>query len=355
MPKKYNKAPIKLIVRGKTYHFKISTIINGKRVLIRETTHTTIKAEAEQYATLRLKQIIEDIERQSNPNKKKEFSIDQAFGLYNEEVGQYLSNPDKVDNNLENLMKYFNPNMLISQLTSEDVYKFVKAKKDEGRKQGTINRYLAILSAIINLCEKRKINTPDINVREFIKKEPILLDKYYTKEEFYKILPEAPEHLKPIMLFALYTGFRTSNFLGLKWEQIKDGYIHYRVKDKTYEGGRPVAKKITPTIQEILDSLPRCSDYVFTYKGQRIKSIRKAWKNATIRAGVKYFSPHSIRHTHGTWLYEQTKDMLLVKNSLNHTDSKTTMRYVHAVDNGLTSIYEDVFSTKSTQNHQTLN
>lgn len=350
MPTKYNKAPIKLIVRGQTYHLKISTVISGKRILVRETTHTTNKTEAEQYANLRFKQIIEDIEQQANPNQKKEYTIDQAFGLYAEEVGQYHSNPEDTFNKLENLIKYFNPNMLISHLTSDDIYKFVKAKKNEERKQGTINRYLAVLSAIIKLCQKRKINTPDLNVREFIKKEPVLLDKYYTKEEFYKILDKAPEHLKPIILFALYTGFRSSNFLGLKWEQIKNGYIHYKVKDKSYEGGRPVAKKITPTIQEILENLPKCSDYVFTYKGQRIKSIKKAWKNATIKAGVKYFSPHSIRHTHGTWLYESSKDVILVQNSLNHTDSKTTLRYVHAIDSGLSSIYEKTFSTNSTQN-----
>lgn len=355
MAKKHNKTPIKLIVRGKTYHIKISTIINGQRVFIRETTHTTDKRQAEEYANLRFKQIVEDVEFRTDPKKKKDFTIDQAFGLYWEEIGQYLSNPAKVFNNLENLSKYFNPNLLISHLTTDDVLNYVKTKKDEGRKQGTINRYLAILSAIIKLCEKRRIHTPDINVREFIKKEPILLDKYYTKEEFYKIYTQAEEHLKPIILFGLFTGFRMSNILGLKWEQIKDGYIHYRVKDKTYEGGRPVAKQITPTIQSILDSVPRCSKYVFTYKGQRIKSIRRSWKTATIRAGVKYFSPHSIRHTHGTLLYEQTKDFLLVKNSLNHTDQKTTMRYVHAIDNNSTMIYENTFGTNLAQNYLTMN
>lgn len=344
MAKKYNKAPIKLIVRGETYHLKISTIINGQRVFIRETTHTTDKRQAEEYANLRFKQIAEDIEFRTNPNKKKEYTIDQAFGLYWEEVGQNLSNPAKAFNNLENLSKYFNQNLLISHLTTDDVFKFVKAKRDEGRKQGTINRYLAILSAIIKLCEKRRINTPSVNIREYIKKEPILLDRYYTKEDFYKIYYAADEHLKPIILFGFFTGFRMSNIFELKWEQIKDGYIHYRVKDKSYVGGRPVAKQITPSIQAILDSVPKCSDYVFTYKGQRIKSIKRSWKTAITRAGVRYLPPHSMRHTHGTLLYEKTKDFMLVRNSLNHTDQKTTMRYVHAIDSSSTTAIESTFS-----------
>lgn len=355
MPKKYNKAPIKLIVRGSTYHFKISTIINGQRVLIRETTHQTDRAKAEQYANLRFKQISDDIEFRTNPNKKREYTLDQAFGLYWEEVGQYHSNSDDTFNKIENLNNYFNFNLLISQITIEDVSKFVKEKKTEGRKQSTINRYLALISAVMNLCKKRRVNVADVNVREFMKKEPVRLDKWYTKEEFYKIYNNASEHLQYIMLFALFTGFRISNILKLKWEQIKNGYIHYTVKDKSFEGGRPVTKQIPPTLLELLNKLPRCSDYVFTYKGQRIQSIKRAWKRATERANVKYYSFHSIRHTHGTWLYEQTKDLLLVKSSLNHTDQKTTMRYVHAVDNGLSNIYENTFSTNLAQNQRIIN
>jgi integrase len=344
MPKKYSKAPIKLVVRGQTYHLKISTIINGQRVFVRETTHTTDKRQAEEYASLRLKQLIEDVEFRTNPNSKKEFTLDQAFGLYWEEQGQNHSNPDKTFKELEFLSKYFNPNLLISQLTNDDIFKFVKQKKDEGRKQGTINRYLATISAIIKICEKRRVNTPNISVREYIKKEPTLLDRYYTKDDFYKIYDSAEEHLKPIILFGLFTGFRMSNILGLKWEQLKDGYIHYRVKDKSYAGGRPVTKQITPTIQAVLDSVPKCSDYVFTYKGQRIKSIKRSWKTAITKAGVKYLCPHSMRHTHGTLLYEQTKDFLLVKNSLNHTDQKTTMRYVHAIDSISSRAIENTFA-----------
>lgn len=355
MPKKYNKAPIKLIVRGKTYHFKISTIINGQRILIRETTHQTDRAKAEQYANLRFKQISDDIEFRTNPNKKREYTLDQAFGLYWEEVGQYHSNSDDTFNKIENLNNYFNFNLLISQITIEDISKFVKEKKAEGRKQSTINRYLALISAVMNLCKKRRVNVADVNVREFVKREPVQLDKYYTREEFFKIYEVAVEHLQKIMMFDLHTGFRRSNLLNLKWEQIRGEYIHYRVKDKNYEGGRPVTKKITPTIQAILDSLPKCSEYVFTYKGQRIKSIKKAWKTAVTKAGVRYFPPHAIRHTHGTWLYENTKDAIFVQRSLNHTDSKTTLRYIHAVDNGMSSVYENTFGTNLAQNQRMIN
>jgi len=39
---------------------------------------------------------------------------------------------------------------------------------------------------------------------------------------------------------------------------------------------------------------------------------------------------HDVRHTFGTRLYEISKDIHLVQRAMNHSDVKTTMRYVHA-------------------------
>ena len=94
MPKKYNKSPLKLILRGNVYHLKISTVVNGKRIFIRESTHTTDKCRAEQYANKRFAQAVEQAEYRTNPNKLKEFTLNQAFGLYWEEKGQYHSKPN---------------------------------------------------------------------------------------------------------------------------------------------------------------------------------------------------------------------------------------------------------------------
>ncbi|WP_424617629.1 tyrosine-type recombinase/integrase [Bradyrhizobium sp.] len=38
---------------------------------------------------------------------------------------------------------------------------------------------------------------------------------------------------------------------------------------------------------------------------------------------------HDLRHTFGTRLYRETKDIHLVQRAMNHSDVQTTMRYVH--------------------------
>ena len=38
---------------------------------------------------------------------------------------------------------------------------------------------------------------------------------------------------------------------------------------------------------------------------------------------------HDLRHTFGTRLYRETKDIHLVQRAMNYSDVQTTMRYVH--------------------------
>ena len=348
MSTKYSRVPYKLFVRGKYYHLQISTIVNGQRIFFRESTHTADRKQAEEYAVKRFKQVVEQAEYRTNPNKLKEYTIDAAFGMYWEEIGQDHANADDTFNKLSNLTKYFDKNLIISNLTVDDVAAFVKAKKQEGRKVSTVNRYLAMLSAIINLCKKRRVNVPDINIREFMRPEPFENIKYFDDwETINKIVDNAAEHFKPILLFALYSGCRISNVLNLKWSDIHGSTFYIHVKDKTVKGGRLVAKELYPPMQAILDNIPHCSEYVFTYKGERIKRINKAWNRALERAGVKHETLHTLRHTHATWFYKKTHDIKAVQNSLNHKYSKKKKKYAHLIDNVVYDEYMSVFGNES--------
>lgn len=343
MLKGNGRLPYKLVIRGQIYHLKISTVINGQRILVRESTHTADRKEAEQYATKRFAQVVDDAQYRTNA-KLKELTIDEAFGLYWEEVGQDHANADDTDNKLSNLLKYFNPRLRLSNLTVDDISRFVKAKRAEGRKVATINRYLAMLSAILNLCKKRKVNVPDINIREFMKPEPFENIKYFDDwSVIEKIISNAADHIKPIILFSIYSGMRISAVLNLKWSDIKGETFNIAVKDKRFKGGRIVTKQIYPPMREVLDSLPKVNDYVFTYKGERILSVKKAWKRALERAGLPHVSLHTLRHTHATWFYQKTHDIKAVQKSLNHTSSKTTEKYAHLMDAVVYDEYMSVF------------
>ena len=222
MPKKYNKSPVKLVKRGNIYHITISTIVAGQRVFIRESSHSTDRNQALQYANQRLQDIIRQAEFQTS--QLKEVTIDYAFGLFWEEVGKLHANAKDTLNKLKNLTSYYNTLLNISNITVKDIHDFIRGKdaeKTKNKKNTTKKHYLALLSAVFTRCKLHKINLPDINIRHFMRKEPAENVKYFADwDTVNKIIDNAAPHIKPIILTAIYTGFRISAILKLKWTDI---------------------------------------------------------------------------------------------------------------------------------------
>lgn len=347
MPKKYNRLPFKFIIRGQIYHLKISTVVNGQRILIRESTHSTDRKQAEEYASKRFAQVVEQAEFRTNPNKLKEYTLDQVFGLFWEDIGQYHANANDTFSKISNLSNFFNTSLLLSQLTVDDIADFVRSKRNDGRKPATINRYLALLSAIFNMCKKRRIHMPEINVRDFMQKEPAENIAYFADWGIInKILDCAAPHLQAIILAGLYTGLRKSNLLNLKWSDIVNDEIIIKVKDSKYAGGKTHMIKLFPALRNLIYAQPHCSDYIFTYEGQHIKDIKTAWKNTLERAGIPHTRFHNLRHTHATWLLRDTGNLKFVQKSLGHSDSRITEKYAHIIDDSSAKILEDTFARR---------
>jgi len=54
------------------------------------------------------------------------------------------------------------------------------------------------------------------------------------------------------------------------------------------------------------------------------------------RAGIeKEIHPHTLRHTFGTDLYRETKNLRMVQKSLGHSHISTAEIYTHIVDDEL--------------------
>ncbi len=80
-------------------------------------------------------------------------------------------------------------------------------------------------------------------------------------------------------------------------------------------------------------------EYVFTTtsKGSQGKQLQPRYVQDMItrytkRAGItKRISPHTLRHTFATDFYRRTKDIVVVKNTLGHSNIATSMIYVHMI------------------------
>lgn len=151
-----------------------------------------------------------------------------------------------------------------------------------------------------------------------------------------------------IMTMMFNLGLRLSEAVKLKWDDIdlfsnilmvregkgkKDRTLY--IKDNNWRGEDDKYKLEIwrgRLVEHFGGKLP---DHVFpTLKGTSISSryIQQTIGRYSIKAGInKHVTPHTLRHTFATDFYRFTKDTVIVKNTLGHSDISTTMIYVHLV------------------------
>ncbi len=105
------------------------------------------------------------------------------------------------------------------------------------------------------------------------------------------------------VLIYLYTGFRLTELLGMKSEQVNtdDWYFQNGVKSAAGKGRIvPVHPKIKPLVQALLD---QGNTYLFTYNGKKFSQANyyKCWNEVMQKIDADK-TPHEARHTFETEL-----------------------------------------------------
>jgi integrase len=102
------------------------------------------------------------------------------------------------------------------------------------------------------------------------------------------------KHQRYIILFALVTGLRQSNVVGLHWEQVNlDEGIAWIYRQQ----------------------FGKHSKAVFTYQGHFIKQVNmKAWHKALKDVGIEDFRWHDLRHIWVPWLAMNGANLLKSKS-----------------------------------------
>ncbi|MEE9451135.1 MAG: site-specific integrase, partial [Gammaproteobacteria bacterium] len=144
--------------------------------------------------------------------------------------------------------------------------------------------------------------------------------------------------------FAFYSGLRTSELIGLCWDDIDwvNGLVHVcravvcqQVKGPKTKAGERDVLLLVPA----LEALKAQKQHTFLV-GKRVfhnprtnlpwisdKQIREqAWRPLLRNAGVRYRYPYQTRHTYASTMLSAGENMLWVSNQMGHVDVEMVMK-----------------------------
>ena len=119
-------------------------------------------------------------------------------------------------------------------------------------------------------------------------------ERSITVEQAATLLGELPEHQRDVVVFALATGLRQSNALGLEWSHVDLEARHAWVGASDSKNDKPISVPLNATAMEVLRrQLGKHPQRVFTYAGKPLANANtRAWRKALKRAGIENFRWH---------------------------------------------------------------
>lgn len=193
---------------------------------------------------------------------------------------------------------------------------------------GTYNKHANIIRAAMNIAlVKRWVDRIDKIPR---KKEPKGKVKFLTREQFEILLSKLAEHQRPLFLFALATGLRWSNVSFMEWSRVDLQRKVAWVDADEMKGGEPIPVPLSPDAIKVLEGqIGNHDTYVFTYRGEPIKSPKTAFNRARTEAGLDNFRWHDIRHTWASWHVMGGTPLEVLQKLGAWKDPKMVQRYAH--------------------------
>ena len=282
-----------LYKRGDSPHWWIKISHSG--TTIQHSTGTEDKAQAREY----------------HDKLKASLWEQQRLGIkprraWKEAVVRWLAETSEKATHQEDIKKlrWLDPllgNLMLDEITL-DVIDGIKAEKLKTAGKATVNRYLALVRAIL-IRSRDEWEWIDTAPKVKLFKEGPGRERSITVEQVKTLLGELPAHQRDVVLFALATGLRHSNVLGLEWSHVDLNASHAWVDADQSKNGKPITVPLNATAMEVLRrQLGKHPQRVFTYAGKPFaRANTRAWGKALKRAGIDNFRWHDTRHTWATW------------------------------------------------------
>ncbi|HEY0428709.1 MAG TPA: site-specific integrase [Pyrinomonadaceae bacterium] len=243
---------------------------------------------------------------------------------------------------LKVLIKRFGKSRLCD-ITPEEIERFKRERASEKTKLGklrskaTVNRDVAVLSAVFNLA------------KEFgeLKDNPVNHVRYYTDlPTRERVLSEAEErilfdNIRDDVRFSnqveilLYTGMRRGELFKLQWRDVdlEEGYINLRKETTKTNRARPLP--MLSNVKAIFENLRREAGeihpetIIFSGMDSQANTFSNHFTEICRALGIESLTVHSLRHTFSTRTDECSVGAFAQKALLGHSKLTMTDRYTH--------------------------
>lgn len=239
----------------------------------------------------------------------------------------------------------------LTHVTRENIHEALSFCKTAG----TYTRYRTMIAAILNAAKEEGWlkEPPRLATRKDKKKKT---REWLTHEQWAKLLAELPRHQKLMATFAIETGLRQSNVLGLTWDKVDMKRALVWVEAEDTKGNAALAVPLSEGAMRVLQTVQGTDDvFVFTFRGKPIKEIKTAFQAACVRAGVGNISSrdgknpcyhgftwHGFRHTWATWHVQAGTPLEVLQKLGGWSDLRMVMNYAHHSPGHLASFANNI-------------
>lgn len=217
----------------------------------------------------------------------------------------------------------------LNEVTRDVVARIAEAKRKESS-PSRANRLIALIRAVLRRAA---------NEWEWLEKAPALRMypepkrrvRWLTPEQLNVLLRELPEHQREAVVFAVATGLRQANVMGLEWSQVNlEGRTLWIYADQA-KGGRDIHVSLNETAVAVLQrQVGKHPKRVFTYRGEPFRAAyTKVWMKALKRAGIENFRWHDLRHTWASWLAQKGVPLNDIQEMGGWETAAMVRRYAH--------------------------
>jgi integrase len=272
--------------------------------------------------------------RTDHARRHEPLTLDTMMGRYWRDHAGDLPSKSSVRYHIQRLLEIMGRDKPVAELSNADVHTYVTTRSKMPVSHSTINRELDVLQSAYCMARDRwehpvrPIRWRDHRFPASDPREATLT--VAEAKEAVRLAATKSRDMADAIELTIYTGMRKNELETLTKARVdlSERKATVLAKRKARQGHRlrPVFLS-TPAVALLAERLAgaaRDDEPLFN-----LTNDRKIWEWVREQIGRPEVRWHDLRHTHGTMLGKTTDNTRIIQKQLGHTNTQTTLRYVH--------------------------